>query len=96
VEERITMMYWDGDGMQWWGYLLMSVSMIVFWSLLIGGVIALIRYLGRPPEQSQTGRLQPTPEQILAERFARGELDEEEYRRRLDALRGDRTPVARA
>ena len=89
-------MYWGGDGMAWWGYLLMSVSMIVFWGLVIGGIIALVRYLGRPPEQSQTGPVQPTPEQILAERFARGELDEEEYRHRLDALHGNSRPVARS
>ncbi|MFI6154969.1 SHOCT domain-containing protein [Kitasatospora sp. NPDC051170] len=29
----------------------------------------------------------PAAEQVLAERFARGEIDEEEYRRRLDVLR---------
>ncbi|MFF9136712.1 SHOCT domain-containing protein [Streptomyces albogriseolus] len=28
----------------------------------------------------------PSPEQLLAERFARGEIDEEEYQRRLTAL----------
>ncbi|MED7827284.1 SHOCT domain-containing protein [Streptomyces chiangmaiensis] len=27
------------------------------------------------------------PERVLAERFARGEIDEEEYRRRLGVLR---------
>ena len=30
----------------------------------------------------------PAPERLLAERFARGEIDEEEYRRRLAVLRG--------
>jgi putative membrane protein len=30
----------------------------------------------------------PTPEQLLAERFARGELDENAYRRGLTVLRG--------
>jgi putative membrane protein len=89
------MMYWDGD-MQWWGYLLMSVSMIVFWGVVIGGIIALVRYLGRPAEQPQSHPVQPAPEQILAERFARGELDEEEYRRRLDALRSNSRPFARS
>ncbi|MFI9201609.1 SHOCT domain-containing protein [Streptomyces sp. NPDC053048] len=29
-----------------------------------------------------------SPEQILAERYARGEIDEEEYQRRLATLRG--------
>jgi putative membrane protein len=31
----------------------------------------------------------PTPDQILAERFARGEIDEAEYRQRLATLRGE-------
>ena len=30
----------------------------------------------------------PDPERILAERLAAGEIDEDEYHRRLDALRG--------
>ena len=90
------MIYWDGDGLQWWGYLLMSLSMIAFWGLVIGGIVALVRYLGRAPEPSQTQAVQPTPEQILGERFARGELDEEEYARRLDALRDNSRPVARS
>jgi putative membrane protein len=94
--KKIRMMYWDGDGLQWWGYLLMSLSMIVFWGLVIGGIVALVRYLGRAPEPVQTPPVQPTPEQILGERFARGELDEEEYARRLDALRDNRRPVARS
>jgi putative membrane protein len=36
---------------------------------------------GSPPP-----RIDKTPRQILDERFARGEIDEEEYRRRRDAL----------
>jgi len=35
-----------------------------------------------------------TPEQVLAERFARGEIDEGEYRQRLATLRGHK-PVAK-
>ncbi|MGW4890890.1 SHOCT domain-containing protein [Kitasatospora sp. NPDC004240] len=31
----------------------------------------------------------PAPEQLLAERLALGEIDPDEYRRRLSALRGD-------
>lgn len=34
------------------------------------------------------------PEQILARRFAQGEIDEEEYRRRLAALRNPGGPSA--
>ncbi|MFZ4247511.1 SHOCT domain-containing protein [Streptomyces griseoincarnatus] len=34
-------------------------------------------------------RRPPAAEQVLAERFARGEIDEDEYRRRAAVLRGD-------
>ncbi|MFB7123306.1 SHOCT domain-containing protein [Kitasatospora sp. NPDC056273] len=33
-----------------------------------------------------------SPEQLLAERFARGEIDAEEYRHRLDTLRSANGP----
>jgi uncharacterized membrane protein len=32
---------------------------------------------------------------LLAERFARGEIDEQEYRQRLDTLRGTTHPTVR-
>lgn len=83
------MMYWYGPGMGTWGYVLMTLSMIVFWGLVIGGLVALIRYASRPPTRTEVSPAR-TPEQVLGERFARGEIDEDEYRRRLDALRGAR------
>ncbi len=77
-------MHWYGDGMGGWGFALMAINMILFWTLVITGVVALIRYLGRGTQ----GRPGATgPEQLLAERFARGEIDEEEYQRRLQVLR---------
>ncbi|NKQ52695.1 hypothetical protein HFP15_07355 [Amycolatopsis sp. K13G38] len=76
------MMYWYGNGMNGWGYALMSISGIVFWVLLIFGGIALFRYFNR--ERASTRQ---SPEDLLAERFARGEIDEQEYQRGLDLLR---------
>ncbi len=78
------MMWWYGYGMSGWGYALMTVSMVLFWALVIFGVIALVRYLGRSDRPATT---LPTAEQVLAERFARGAIDEQEYHQRLDALR---------
>ncbi|MEW2558755.1 SHOCT domain-containing protein [Streptomyces griseorubiginosus] len=40
------------------------------------------------PQQPPT-HVPPSPEQLLAERFARGEIDEEEYRRRMSVLDSD-------
>jgi len=80
------MMYWDVNGPQSWGFVLMVVGVTLFWGLLVLGVVALMRYLrpggGRPVVAA------PTAHEILDERFARGEIDEPEYARRLDVLAG--------
>lgn len=46
---------------------------------------------GAPPSTGAPGP-RSGPEQILAERYARGEIDEEEYERRLATLRGSPPP----
>jgi putative membrane protein len=78
------MMWWYGPWTSGWGSVLMSVGMVLTLVLVALGVIALVRYLlaaGSEPPQER-----PAPEQLLAERFARGEIDEQEYRERLDIL----------
>lgn len=86
------MMWWYGDGMNVWGYTMMTVSTVLFWGLVIFGVIALVRYLARADRPLAAAG--PTPEQILAERFARGELDEQQYRERLHTLQSRARPLA--
>ncbi|MER6030061.1 SHOCT domain-containing protein [Streptomyces sp. NPDC001851] len=83
-------MFWYGHGVGGWGWLAMSVGMLLFWILIIALGVLLYRSLARPGEGSdRAGSGQPgtSPEQLLAERFARGEIDEDEYRRRLTVLR---------
>ena len=83
------MIWYDHDwGWGWWGWLAMTAGMLVFWGLLIWGVVALVRGSAPTPPA-------PDPEQTLAERFARGEIDEPEYRHRLDTLRASRSPSSR-
>jgi putative membrane protein len=70
----------------------MTLGMVAFWALLIAVVVWLVRGLDR--RQAGTPSAQrPGPEQVLAERFARGEIDEQEFNDRLAALRGDRRPA---
>lgn len=76
------MMY--GYGMGGWGYLFMIISSVLFWGLLITGIVVLVRHFSGRPTNDRPGTA--SPEQILAERYARGEIDDEEYRRRLDTL----------
>jgi len=77
-----------GGGIHWWGWLFMLLVTILFWGLRDLGVIYLARTLrhgGRPPTQLHSP--DDSPERILARRFATGEIDEDEFNRRLDALR---------
>ena len=83
------MMYGYGNGMGGWGYALMTISMILFWGAVIYGIVALVRYAHRdgPQRGEPAGPPAPEPERLLAERFARGEIDEDEYHQRLTSLR---------
>ncbi|WP_405905355.1 MULTISPECIES: SHOCT domain-containing protein [unclassified Streptomyces] len=74
-----------------WGWFAMSTSMVLFWALIIILGVLAFRALARPvnPGTPQAG---PTPEQVLAQRFAHGEIDEDEYRSRLTALRAYGVP----
>ena len=78
--------------MSGWGWVMMSFG-LVFWLALIGLLFWAIsewatkRDTGRPSSAE-------SPREILDRRFARGELDLEEYRRALDALSG-REPAPR-
>jgi putative membrane protein len=83
------MMYWYGEGMNGWGYALMTISMILFWALVIAGGVAFIRYVSRPIQAGDAHAPRPTSGQILAERFARGEIDPQEYRERLQTLQAN-------
>ncbi|MEU1925095.1 SHOCT domain-containing protein [Streptomyces albogriseolus] len=80
------MMFWYDHDVSGWGWFAMSASMILFWALIITAAVLLFRALGRPHEHTHSAA-GPSPEQLLAERFARGEINEEEYQRRLAALR---------
>jgi putative membrane protein len=77
------MMWGWGNGMGGWGLGLMAVGSLLVWALVVVGVIALLRHLNR--DRSTEPR--PTAEELLAERFARGDIAEQEYRERLDVLR---------
>jgi putative membrane protein len=75
------MMDWDGSGWAWWWML----PMMTFMVLLVGAVIWAVIALARSNSTAQPpARL--TAEDILNERFARGEIDAPEYRERTETL----------
>ncbi|MGY5633972.1 SHOCT domain-containing protein [Streptomyces sp. UC1A3] len=84
------MMFWYDHDVSGWGWFGMSVGMVLFWALVITALVLVFRAANRPHDHTPTPTptpTPPTPEQILGERFARGEINEEEYQRRLNALR---------
>ncbi|WP_372661390.1 SHOCT domain-containing protein [Amycolatopsis kentuckyensis] len=78
------MPYWHYPGtMGWAGGLGMLVLMVLILAAVVSLAVVLARRGPQPPNPAGTAR------RILGERFARGDIDQEEYHRRRDAL--DRT-----
>jgi putative membrane protein len=70
---------------------------LAFWGLIIGGIILGIRWLIRqernsrlPPAAGPAAGASPAedPIEVLRHRYARGEIDEEEFERRRKTLSG--------
>jgi len=61
------------------------MSMIVFWGLVILGIAALAKWLMQQ-FPGGSGPRDKTPLQILQERYARGEIDREEYEQKRQDL----------
>ncbi len=92
-------MYGHGMGFAgWWG---IGIAMLLFWAVVIAVIVLLVRWatgnrrthdsppaVGHGQGPPMVGGPPPEAHRILDERFARGEIDEEEYRRRRDLLRG--------
>lgn len=79
-------MGWYGwDHMSGWGWFGIIAGSVLLVALVVAGIVVLARagQLG-----SRTARVPsaPSAEDLLAERFARGEIDEDEYRTRLATL----------
>ncbi|WP_405681475.1 SHOCT domain-containing protein [Streptomyces sp. NBC_00048] len=61
--------------------------MVLLGALAVAAVVLLLRGVDRFPTGPTPPPAVPSPQQVLAERFARGEIDEEEYERSLTTLR---------
>lgn len=67
-----------GYGGMGWG----ALWMVLWWGLPILGVVALIAWLGRTGSRREN----KSALDLLKERYARGEIDQEEYRNKLRDL----------
>lgn len=69
-----------GTGMGW-DFGLGWIAMMLFWVFIVAGIAWLVVTLARPQRERSDAAA------ILAERFARGEIDSEEFAARRRALR---------
>jgi putative membrane protein len=70
----------DG-GWGWGGWLVGSIAMIAFWALIFWGIVSVTRHSGRGGSDERTA------DDVLGDRFARGEIDVDEYEQRRRVLR---------
>ncbi len=77
------MMQGFGFGYGWGGWLFGPLMMFGVLALLVIGIVALVRWSGGAG--NGTGS-KDNAQKILRERFAAGEIDEEEFQRRRQAL----------
>ena len=71
---------WD-MGAHGWGWIgIGAVHMLLFWGFIILAIIAIVRWLGSDSSGPQEGGSK-TALDILKERYARGELEREEFER---------------
>jgi putative membrane protein len=86
------MMWYGSNGWGWLHWTAMTVGMVAFWALVITAVVLAVHYLtsqnGASANAPITGQTHPAD--LLAQRFARGEIDDNEYRNRLALLQEQR------
>lgn len=85
---------WDGWGGWGWGGIVMIILMILFWAAVIVGIVLVVRALtsdrsrsvGQSPGRMEASATTDGALRILEERYARGEIDREEFLRRKEDL----------
>lgn len=78
---------WHDGGWGWGAWVFMAVMLAIVCVAIIAAVVMLVRYrTDQHPPPTPTGD-RDSALRVLDERFARGEIDAEEYTKRRDLLR---------
>jgi putative membrane protein len=85
-------MFWNDGGS--WGagqWIAMSLGMLLFFGLVAVAIYFIVHSLQDDRSRNQWAPPTATADQLLAERFARGEIDADEYAARRAVLHGTST-----
>lgn len=77
-------MDWDGG----WS-VLMVIGMVLFWGLIIAGVVWVVRELSGGPRAPRDAAPDPDPLKTLDRRLAEGTISPDDYRERRAILSGE-------
>lgn len=66
------------------GWVAVAIMMVLFWAVFVTGLVILIRRLPKTAPQLASHH---NAERLLSDRFARGEIAEDEFEARRSALR---------
>lgn len=77
------MLGWCHGAAGWGGWTAMTLTMVAFWAVVIFAAVLIWRGAASTRSEARTAA---DPRGVLDERFARGEIDEREYRQRRDVL----------
>ena len=83
---------WNGGygGWGWVGWIITAIALVLIFATLTAAVVFAVRYFAGGGHRGPGGHQMRGAEDVLAERFAGGEIDEDEYRQRVTALREHR------
>jgi len=86
------MMYY-GPGISGRGMTFMIIGNLVLSGLLIFGAVLVAPYVW-PGQRTSSSLAELSPQQIVAQRFARGEINEQEYQHLLQVLSGGSAEIS--
>ncbi len=86
---------WYHD-MGWGAWVGMSFAGVALWALVIWLAVTVVRANGSSKDEKETESPTHSAERILAERYARGEIDTDTYQTRLEDFRGAHLSGARS
>jgi len=58
------------------------IFMVLWWVLIVVGIVALVKWMGTSNDTGERGRGGSKALDILNERYARGEIDDQEFQKR--------------
>ncbi len=78
--------WWSWNGSGWGGMWFGPLFMFLFLVAVVAAIVALVRWMSGTSDRTETSSHSPSARSILDQRFARGEIDADEYEARRRVL----------